>query len=292
MDYRRYGTATFLFACVWGCSSSNASNDSTDAGQTPEAAVTNTTDADNTGREDASPAPDAGDGGTPASVPAGMVAVPAGPFTMGCSLTDADACYAMSRDTHTVTLAAFAIDTFEVTRADYKACATAGACTAAQAMDYGIKQPMTGVSWDQAQAFCAWKTKRLPTEAEWEKAARGADGRPYPWGDAPADCAHATMRDDSGACGGEVTEVGTHPSGASPYGAQDMAGNAEEWVADFYDAAYYASSPATDPKGPAQGTSHVIRGGSAVTAASYFRIWARAAGQTTQISGFRCAVSL
>lgn len=290
----RFGATALFFGYASACS---VSTTSTDTGLTPDDGGTGPADSGAPQPDGSTPAgPDGGadtsTGPTVPTVPTGMVGVPAGLFVMGCSLTDTDQCYAISRPQHPVTLAAFAIDTFEVTRADYKACATAGACTAAQAMDYGIKQPMTGVTWDQAQAFCAWKTKRLPSEAEWEKAARGADGRLYPWGNTPPDCTLATMRDDAATCGGEVTEVGTHPAGASPFGAQDMAGNAEEWVADFYDDTYYASSPATDPKGPASGTSHAVRGGSAVTAASYFRIWIRSSGSTTQVSGFRCAVSL
>jgi formylglycine-generating enzyme required for sulfatase activity len=197
------------------------------------------------------------------------VFVPSGQFLMGNNAGPAD-----QRPEHMVNLSAFWIDRTEVTNAMYALCVSAGACTAplqtrsiSRASYFGnpafANFPVLFVNWNQAQAYCAWAGRRLPTEAEWEKAARGTDGRLYPWGNQAPD----PQRLNFGPSGtGDTVAVGQFPSNASPYGALDMAGNASEWVADWYDPNYYAVSPADNPTGPdktgcPQGDCKVLRGG-------------------------------
>ena len=148
-----------------------------------------------------------------------------------------------------------------MTNAQYALCVSAGGCTAPndsrwQDSDYR-DHPVTHVDWNQARAYCAWAGVRLPTEAEWEKAARGTDGRIYPWGNSAPDDRFANY----GNIIDGTTPVGNYPEGASPYGALDMAGNVWEWVNDWYDSDYYSQSPSENPQGPATGESRVLRGG-------------------------------
>jgi formylglycine-generating enzyme required for sulfatase activity len=222
-----------------------------------------------------------------AFAPPGMVYVLAGEFIMGSDEGDSD-----ERPVHTVYLDAFYIDKTEVTNAQYWACVEAGACDAPSVTYYDAnyaQHPVVFVSWNAADAYCRWAGKRLPTEAEWEKAARGTDGRTYPWGEG-IDCDHAQYNE----CTGRTVLVGSKPKGASPYGALDMAGNVWEWVANPYDSGYYSQSPARNPPGPDSGEYRVLRGGS-----WNFNLWdARCASRrwyTPRLRGnyvgFRCARS-
>jgi serine/threonine-protein kinase len=232
-----------------------------------------------------------------------LLYVPAGEFLMGSADGDSDA-YSDEKPQHKVTLDAFWIDRTEVTNAMFaKFVAAARYKTDAEkagkarAFDPTSKQwaetagadwqhprgpgsdiagleqhPVAQVSWNDATAYCAWAGRRLPTEAEWEKAARGTDGRKFPWGNqnVAGDLLNFADRnldvswaDKSINDGYQFTApVGSYPKGASPYGALDMAGNVWEWVADWYNETYYQNAPAQNPKGPDSGQYRVLRGGS------------------------------
>jgi iron(II)-dependent oxidoreductase len=186
-----------------------------------------------------------------------MVLVAAGEFWMGSDNGDPD-----ERPRHRIYLDAYHIDTYEVTNAEYERFVDA---TREPAPGYWTdarfnepRQPVVGVTWEDADTYCRWAGKRLPTEAEWEKAARGTDGRVYPWGD-QWDASRANSNESHP---GKPAPVGSYPTGVSPYGAHDMAGNVWQWVADWYDKDYYGRSPERNPKGPDSGTYRVLRGGS------------------------------
>ncbi len=208
-----------------------------------------------------------------------LMYVPAGTFTMGSSADDAlRECQKFKNDcqrswlireepAHQVTLNAFWIDKTEVTNKMYALCVASGACPLPQSSQsatrknyYGNTQynnyPVIHVSWQNANAYCRWTGRRLPTEAEWEKAARGTDSRIYPWGNTTPDANKLNFNHDIG----DTTEVGSYPSGASPYGVMDMAGNVWEWVNDWYEETYYSKSPAQNPTGPVSGTDRAFRG--------------------------------
>jgi formylglycine-generating enzyme required for sulfatase activity len=195
-----------------------------------------------------------------AVAPAEMVHIEASRFVMGDDAGEAD-----ERPAHRVQLGAYSIDRDEVSVARYRACVEAGRCAAPGGKQGADDAPVTWVSWRDAAAYCAFVGERLPSEAEWERAARGTDGRTYPWGDAP-ECTRANFGNyhGEGRCPknpGAPARVGSYPAGAAPSGARDMAGNVWEWVADWYDPRYYARSAPSNPRGPAHGERRVVRGG-------------------------------
>jgi formylglycine-generating enzyme required for sulfatase activity len=219
-----------------------------------------------------------------------MVLVPAGEFTMGSNEYDDE------KPPHRVHLDGFYIDKYEVTNALYRRFMDAtnrGAPAYWNDANWnGASQPVVAVSWLDAEAYCRWAGKRLPTEAEWEKAARGTDGRRYPWGN-DWDSSRANSGESKL---GKTAPVGSYASGVSPYGAHDMAGNAWEWVADWYGKDYYKQSPDRNPQGPRPGRTRVLRGGSwggsPIHLRASFRNYYLAPDFRYTNVGFRCARGL
>jgi formylglycine-generating enzyme required for sulfatase activity len=188
----------------------------------------------------------------PEAPPEGMGLVPGGPFTMGADHGGEED----EHPAHTVTIAAFWLDLTEVSNEAWSRCVAAQKCPPPDASSAGRngfggdarfrgpKQPVSAVSWDEARAYCAWLGKRLPTEAEWEKAARGTDARRYPWGNEEPTADRAVFGG-----GGVTADVGTHPRGDGPYGHHDLAGNVWEWIEDVYDPYAYTRPGAAEGKG-------------------------------------------
>jgi len=197
---------------------------------------------------------------------ADMITVPAGSFTMGCG---GDDCPKDAKPSHKVHLSEFKIDRYEVSQEKYRACVAAGKCAApadfkdcnwtAQTKE---DHPVNCVSWFDAEAFCKWQGKRLPTEAEWEKAARGEKSQTYPWGEQAAECRYAVMDMGTPGCQKNSThDIKAKERGQSPYGVFNLIGNVSEWVTDWYDDGY-SSGEAKNPTGPKNGKEKVVRGGS------------------------------
>ena len=222
----------------------------------------------------------------------GMCLIPAGSFWMGCNESVDTQCGSDEKPYHEVMLSGYYIDRTEVTQSEFKKCVDAGECGTP---DCGWDptgdpdKPVVCVDWNDATAYCTWAGKRLPTEAEWEKAARGTDGRKYPWGNETATCDYAVMS----VCPGDAMDVcSKSPAGDSPYGLCDMAGNVWEWVSDWYDSGYYTYSPALNPTGPVSGSYRVIRGGSFDFNSGSLRASNRYDGSPSVgygVLGFRCS---
>ncbi|KAF4515969.1 hypothetical protein B566_EDAN000206 [Ephemera danica] len=226
---------------------------------------------------------------------ASMVLVPAGEFTMGSDKGDDD-----ESPTHRVYLDTFYIDKFEVTNGRFAKFVEA--IQSEPPWGFSDKdtpvthadRPVRWVSWMDAMGYCLWDGKRLPTEAEWEKAARGTDGRIYPWGNEAPTPTHAVFGLKEG--GSEtVSPIGNRDKGKSAYGAHDLAGNLYEWVMDWYAEDFYvnfAKNPAINPRGPSEGTAKVQRGGSYINNPYRLRSSFRTKGDPTEQDpnvGFRCA---
>jgi formylglycine-generating enzyme required for sulfatase activity len=191
-----------------------------------------------------------------------MVLVPAGEFLMGSLTGDVD-----EKPMRRVYLDAYFMDKDQLTVGEYAKFLDATSHVAppewnimSRAMHK--KRPVVNVNWADAGAYCKWAGKRLPTEAEWEKAARGTDGRIYPWGDEPPSKFHGNMKKELWNNHMGLTPVGMFEDGRSPYGINDMAGNVWEWVSDWYDPNYYHTAPLRNPTGPPTGSHKVVRGGS------------------------------
>jgi sulfatase modifying factor 1 len=233
-----------------------------------------------------------------------MILIPAGPFTMGSN----DG-LPSERPEHSVTLDSYYIDQYEVSMRLYGAFLLAAKHDAPSTWDDEAAttvgdRPAVGMGWADAAAYCAWAGKRLPTEAEWEKAARGTDGRRYPWGHMQpfVDIANynrgvwvseaVTLVGVAGGVEGMSVRHGLKDGGKSPYGLHHMAGNAAEWVSDWYDREYYAKSPDKNPTGPATGEKKVLRGGSWADLPVALRVSARMSAEQDfqdRTIGFRCA---
>ena len=244
---------------------------------------------------------------SPAELPesTSMITVPEGQFLMGCDPWDSRSpCLDGESPSHFVYLDTFAIDITEVSNAQYQHCVAVERCrppdfgdSDLQAAKYHNPQfsehPITNVNWYDARDYCAWVGKRLPREAEWEKAARGdQDERFYPWGDKTPDCSLANFAGLNGDCPATTTPIGDYPAGASLYGLLNMSGNVREWVADWFDANYYLSEITDNPAGPDTGEEKVIRGGSHNSDWIGIRVNARGhnpPGFRAADLGFRCA---
>jgi sulfatase modifying factor 1 len=232
----------------------------------------------------------------------GMLEIPAGMVWRGCIDGDLD-CADAEQPGRWIEVSAFHIDQFEVTVAEYSACVAAAECNPTSTEpecnsqhDDRTDHPLNCATYFNARDYCSWRGKRLPTEAEWERAARGDQLSLYPWGAAAPSCTLAVIADgDANGCGtGTTAPVGSKPEGDSFFGVSDMTGNVAEWTSDWYSQTYYADSPATDPQGPDDGTTRCLRGGSFTetsdnTAHRISKRFATPPSAFYEMSGFRCA---
>ncbi|HZS12380.1 MAG TPA: formylglycine-generating enzyme family protein [Nitrospirales bacterium] len=240
-----------------------------------------------------------------------MVLIPAGDFLMGSSKKIDRYAYPPEMPQRKVYLDAYEIDKFEVTAVQFLkfVLATNRPPLLDWRYDGGNFQetmanhPVMHVSWYDAEAYCKWAGKRLPTSAEWEKAARGEDGRIYPWGNEPAGLSRANFgrtglsgpvrdRPERLMLYPPIISVDKYENGVSPYGVYQMAGNVAEWTADWYDAGYYKTAPNTNPKGPDKGTQKAFRGGGWIDSTPSVRPAQRnGTDPNTKMNwlGFRCA---
>jgi formylglycine-generating enzyme required for sulfatase activity len=259
--------------------------------------------------------------------PTPMALIPAGPFLRGSPPGHGEE---DERPQRVIALDAFAIDRYPVTVAQFRRCVAARACSAPESekgCNYGgvplapaapaapaadeeapaapaapasqpvprEDHPVNCVSWSQAQSYCAWVGKRLPTEAEWEKAARGSDGRFFPWGNLDPSCERANYalgEEKYCVAGGGTVAATAFEAAASPYGVVQMAGNVYNWVSDWHDREYYAVSPERNPTGAAVGKYRVVRGGSWFSRAADLRLTMRGLippQASFNYVGFRCA---
>ena len=205
-----------------------------------------------------------------------------------------------TRPMHRVHVSTYWLDKYEVTNREYRQCVEGGGCMLPKDRssydDPGrAEHPVTNVTWSQARSYCHWRGKRLPTEAEWEKAARGTDGRLYPWGNS-----EEVFRARARTVEQKPVKNGTDPVGStefavSPYGVADLILNVSEWVNDWYAEDFYRSSPAHDPQGPVRGSFRVLRGGESTDRPLELRASYRGWDDMTYWGpslGFRCAEDL
>jgi len=233
------------------------------------------------------------------------VLIPAGEFFFGCDPQHNGGfeCLPDELPLQRLQLEMFAIDKFEVTNMQYARCVAAGACEEPVYTYSATREsyfdnpayahyPVSGISWNEAYAYCTWVGGRLPTEAEWEKAARGETMRAYPWGDKEPSCELANARDDRiGTCIGDTAPVGSYPLGASPYGVMDMAGNVWEWVMDYYAVGADGRRENIDSTNTALDYHREVKGGAWDYSWSWMRIAYNSDHNPTEhkISfGFRC----
>lgn len=271
-----------LIATAWACTPNSAAQDA-------ETGTDGTAD-DGTGETGEPP------------VEPGMVRIPTGMVWRGCIDGDAE-CLNAELPGRWIEVSTFDIDQHEVTVAKYLECVAAAECNATPAEPECNAEhpersdhPINCATYFNARDYCTWREKRLPTEAEWERAARGDQLSRFPWGDTTPSCTLAVIADANGnGCGtGTTAPVGSKPDGDSFFDIADMTGNVAEWTTDWYSQTYYAESPDTDPQGPEDGTTRCLRGGS-FTATSdnpihrISRRFPSPPATSYELSGFRCA---